>query len=104
MVYNSFLLVSCAGLGNDRGLLARSIELRAIQILTANGIEQYSGSVLGHWLLRARPKCLESPVEMELAAQAETVTLVSFVRLLKILEKNIAESYLFDLFPDLREQ
>ena len=104
MVYNSFLLVSCAGLGNDRGLLARSVELPAIQILAANGIEPYSGSVLGHWLLRARPKYLEPPVGMELAAQVETVTLVSSVRLLRILEKDIAKIYLFNLFPDLREQ
>ncbi len=41
---------------------------------------------------------------MELAAQVETVTLISFVRLLKILERNIADVYLFNLFPDLREQ
>ena len=41
---------------------------------------------------------------MELAAQVETVTLVSSVRLLKILEKKIANIYLFNLFPDLREQ
>lgn len=49
-------------------------------------------------------KCLELPVEMELAAQVETVTLVSLVRLLKALEKNIASIYLFNLFPDLGEQ
>ncbi len=41
---------------------------------------------------------------MELAAQVETVTLVSVIRLLKILEKNIANIHLFNLFPDLREQ
>lgn len=51
-----------------------------------------------------RSKGLEPPVEMELVAQVETVMLVSFVRLLKILEKNILDIHLFNLLPDLREQ